>query len=481
MAGRVHALGSQPVIIGREDADIIIDAPDLSRRHLRIAPVAEGWSIEDLESRNGTFVNGEPLRGQRALVFGDRLQLGATTQFLFAPYDAVAEKLLELQKMEAVGQLAAGVAHDFRNLLSAIQNNLTYLAVELQRESFDRHEFSICVEETQQAARQATELTQRLLGVARRGERREERVDLLDLVEEVVALCRRSFPPTVEITTTAGEHEELILAGDQGELHQVLMNLCVNARDAMPDGGLLEIELRQQLGPGLRATLLATGKSHKWVQLEVRDQGVGMDAQTRARIFEPFFSTKGERGTGLGLATVFNVVHQHGGDIEVDSAVGLGTTFRILLPLLDQPTTPAETIARVASAEVMLTRGKSVLLVDDEPKVLAATSRLLRGWGYPVLATEDGREAVMLFEKHREEIGCAVIDVVMPNLDGKALLRILRLLDASLPVVLTSGRLAAAELRSLLGPHDAFVAKPHDEELRQALEACLGLAKATVS
>lgn len=230
--------------------------------------------------------------------------------------------------------------------------------------------------------------------------------------------------------------------------------------------------LRAQWGGGGLPGLVSDGGAT--VTLEIEDTGEGMDAATRARIFDPFFTTKGKAGTGLGLATVHSVIRHHGGDISVTSEFGHGSTFRIVLPS-NGDDHPLETLYRIPSVEVRVpeTRG-TLLLVDDERLVLQASGRLMESWGYDVRVALSGAEAVEIFEAHREELSCMVVDVQMPGIDGPSLLRILRLIDPELRAILTSARMGIEEGEALLGPHDFFVLKPHGDNLRAVLRKVLG-------
>jgi two-component system cell cycle sensor histidine kinase/response regulator CckA len=464
--GNTFYVPARGAVVGRDAAaDVRIEAPDLSRRHLRLSRDEEGWLVADLDSRNGTLLDGEHVSQQaRRLPLGSRLQLGTVT-LLFTAHDDIGEKLVELQKMEALGRMAAGVAHDFRNLLSAMNNNVQFALDSLGETVGVEPDVLESLAETTQALQRASELTAQLLSIVRSSDLEETQVDLSELIEEVDALTRRQ-PNAVHVIVEAEPH--LMVRGDRTRLHQLLMNLAVNGCDAMPEGGTLTLRARPYRGPA--ALLANTGSS---VSLEVIDTGVGIDPTIRTRIFEPFFSTKGSDGTGLGLATVYSVVRHHGGEISVESSPRRGSLFRVVLPTGEQERAREETVSRTPSIETLFV-GKAVMLVDDEPMVLAASQRLLESWGYAVYTAEGGADAVQLFEEVRGELSCVIVDVQMPGLDGLALLRILRMVAPDLRAIVTSARVDPEYVRDDLGPNDLFVPKPHDKHLRRALRELVG-------
>lgn len=478
--GRVFTLGRRGAVIGRgADAEIAVDAFDVSRRHARIAPDGEGsWIIEDLQSHNGTLVNGVAVE-RKALAFGDRVQLGDNALFIFTRQDAVEEKLLELQKMEVVGQLASGVAHDFNNLFAALQTNLLFLEQQLAGPQLDRAAVDACLAESKVALASAVQLSRRLLEISRRVEHDEAIVDLSQLAREVLQICARAFGDAIAIQAEIDPRLEVL--GDRAQLHQVLMNLCINAREAIvarSPGGTLTLTARRarlsEIAP--RSLVLAPGD--QVVVLSVSDDGEGMSEQVLARIFEPFFTTKRERGgTGLGLATAFHVVRRHGGEIDASSSPGEGTTFRVLLPLATAEKA-ALTRHRERTARGSLEDTGSypllpmvVLVIDDDPSFLSATARLLGSWGYEALVCSSGPEAVRVLEAHLGEVGCAILDLAMPVLTGQETLRILRSVAPTLRVILTSGQSSEEEVADLLPSVEGFLPKPHEPEALRALLA----------
>ena len=350
------------------------------------------------------------------------------------------EQLRQAQKMEAVGQLAGGIAHDFNNLLTVI-NGFSQVTLDLLGEEDPARPL---VDEIFRAGTRAAGLTRQLLAFSRRQVLEPRVVDLNAHVAETERLLRRLIGEDVILSTSLAPDVGRVRV-DPGQLEQVLLNLAVNARDAMPRGGRLSIETRNHSGP--------TGNV---VVLEVTDTGTGMDAETRARIFEPFFTTKEPgKGTGLGLAVVHGIVTQSGGQIEVESEVDRGTTFRIELP-------------RVAGDPVVGSIGpvdlppgtETLLLVEDEPAVRALDRRVLSNCGYTVLEAKDGRDALRVAAEHVGRIDVLVSDVVMPHLGGRQLAEKLMAARPGLKVLFVSGYTDDAVLRHGVGAEFAFLPKP---------------------
>jgi PAS domain S-box-containing protein len=322
------------------------------------------------------------------------------------------EQLRQAQKMEAIGRLAGGVAHDFNNLLMAIHGYAELLVQNLQEGDERRSD----AQEIINAADRAAGLTRQLLAFSRRQVITQQAIALDRLVEGMRNMLQRLIGPAIQITTNVWPDLTPVLA-DATQVEQILVNLVINARDAMPDGGTITIELRNaeldRIGvaahPGLQAG--------DYVEMAIRDTGSGMDADTVSRIFEPFFTTKeGSKGTGLGLATVYGIVQQSSGAIEVQSRVGHGTAFYIYLPRATDLGKPAP-IASVKS----LTGTETVLLVEDDDRVRALVANMLRKNGYTVLLASAGDQALEIAARHRGRIDLLLTDVVMPGLSGRIL------------------------------------------------------------
>jgi PAS domain S-box-containing protein len=386
-------------------------------------------------------------------------------------FRALGTRLAQAQKMEAVGQLAGGVAHDFNNLLTAILGNLSLLVNGLPENDPSRD----LAAAAEQAARRASALTSQLLGVSQRTLLYAKPTDLNDVIDEVVGLLRRTLDPCInlEVRKTAPGH---VLA-DAGQLNQVLMNLCLNAKDAMPDGGRLLLETARVVLDADYARLHPEGRAGEFVRLRVSDTGHGIAPEARARIFEPFFTTKGPgKGTGLGLAMVFAIVKRHQGWIDCYSEPGQGARFDIYLPrfVADDVSAPA-----AAPATPSLHGRETILLADDEPVLRDLGRAILERHGYRVLLAEDGFQAVEMYRQDPDRIDLVILDLTMPHLSGRAACKLIREIDPAARVLLASGYPAdhatQDEHEGILG----FIGKPYrPEELATTVRAALDRAVA---
>ncbi len=461
-AGRTFPLTGVEALIGRApEADVSLRGSDISRRHALIRRTDDGvFIIKDLGSRNGTEVNGAPVTEQ-PLKFGDKIRVGSKTILLFTQHDRVEDMLLQAQKLESIGQLAGGVAHDFNNLLGAILANVSYLRGVPQDTPLGEDPIQDAIDDIRRAAERASELTKQLLGIARRGAADQRPLDLSGLLEEVRSLVSRTMPPTIAVQAKIGAG--LRVKADASQLHQVLMNLCINARDAMPTGGTLTLRAtRRELRESDVLTLpfLAPGAC---VQITVADTGIGMSQTVRSRLFEPFFTTKPEGGgTGMGLAIAYGIIKSHGGQIQVESEPGKGSRFHVYLPAIDAAVEQTPRPTTILAGTASLARGL-VLLVEDEPILRKSTQRLLEGLGYGVLGAADGEEAVDLFRQHHKLIEFVLLDMVMPKLAGPETFHALRRIKPEIQVVLTSGYVEEGSVSALLEAGAAgFLHKPYE-------------------
>jgi hypothetical protein len=363
------------------------------------------------------------------------------------------DQFRQAQKMEAVGRLAGGVAHDFNNILTVIVGYSEALLSKLELEDGLR----LKVVEIQKGCARAASLTRQLLAFSRQQVLRPKVLNLNALVLNISQMLRRLIGEDIELITRLAQDLGPVKA-DPGQLEQVLMNLVVNARDAMPRGGTLNIESSNvELGDTLSGVPIAV-RPGPYVLLTVSDTGTGFDEATRSRLFEPFFTTKElGKGTGLGLSTVYGIVKQSEGYITVDSDPGRGATFRIYLPRSAEP---------VNSLEVSVPAGpekgtETILLVEDEEPVRSLMRAILEERGYRVLAASDGGEALRIAERHRDRIDVLVTDVVMPGMGGRELASRLVASRPETKVLFVSGHVDTAYVdRGLLGQEGAFLQKP---------------------
>ena len=342
-------------------------------------------------------------------------------------------QLVQAQKMEAVGQLAGGIAHDFNNLLTVIGGRSALL---LQRGGFS-DAVRTDVELIGKTADRAAALTRQLLAFSRKQVLEPRPVEPNALVGRVVPMLRRLIGEHIELVIVAGRDVGHVLA-DPGQVEQVIMNLVVNARDAMPDGGMVKIETAGRDLPEAARHAQGHVPPGQYVTLSVQDAGSGMDTATLARIFEPFFTTKEPgKGTGLGLSTVHGIVHQSGGYIGVDSAPGRGTTFTIYLPRIAAGAASPDAAPPAPSGA---TRGtETVLLVEDEEEVRRLASEILKGCGYTVLETGDPLEALTMAERRSGAVDLLVTDMVMPAMGGSELAERLTITCRGMRVLYISG------------------------------------------
>lgn len=365
-------------------------------------------------------------------------------------------RLRQAEKMEAIGQLAGGVAHDFNNQLACILGNAELLghpnAAEEQRKLVD----NILI-----AVKRSSDLTAQLLAFSRRGKYRSEPVDLHQVVTEVVEILSRSIDKRIEITTRFDARRS-VSVGDPSQLQNAVLNLALNARDAMPRGGRLcfatdNLSVGEAPAPE-RPGAVSTGE---YIRLSVSDTGVGMDEQTQQHLFEPFFTTKDVgKGTGLGMAAVYGTVKLHQGWLAVSSRPGQGTTIEVHLPVGAQSVMPA----REAKPAPALTGPVRILLVDDEALVRDATQRLLEMLGCIVTVCKDGEHAVEFYRAFHASIDLVILDLVMPVKDGRDTVLDMRVIHPGGKILLASGYSAEGVAQSVIeGGVDDFIQKPYTQ------------------
>jgi two-component system, cell cycle sensor histidine kinase and response regulator CckA len=472
----------------------------IGRRFMRVAHVPEkdgsgnvtGWvsAISDITDRKQTE---EMLRQAKDELARANEELEQRVQFRTAELQLanaalsqereeekrLEQQLRQAQKMESIGTLAGGIAHDFNNILNIIKG---YASLLRQQGPQDNRDVTESLDVIDEAIGRGASTVQQLLAAAKGSAVRFEQVDLNDTLQKLKALLSGTFPRTIDIGLDFDSNLASVLA-DPNQINQVLLNICVNARDAMPDGGELLLKTETLNGAELPPHF-QRAKETSYACISVKDVGLGMDEVTKSRIFEPFFTTKEQgQGTGLGLSVAYGIVTSHGGFIDVASATGRGTTFRIYLPIadshrgtagLDRPADPLE-------IESVAANGHVVLFVEDEVRQLELMRKSLEKVGYRVLVAMDGVEAIETFLRHKHEISVVVLDLGLPKLNGWEALQKMRKADPTLKPILASGYISS-EMESALaeGELSALLMKPYrpDEILEKVSLAVLRSAKA---
>lgn len=371
---------------------------------------------------------------------------------------ALEEQLRQAQKLDAVGRLAGGIAHDFNNLLTAVLGNIDLTLAQMPGQESSRELLAAA----NQAAVRAAELTNQLLSFSRQSPLCPRPLSLNGCVDEAVRMLSRTLDPRITVNVS-GRPDLWSVEADAGRMVQVLMNLCLNARDAMSEGGMLALTTENVVLDEAFAAMHLDSRPGEFVRLQIRDTGQGMAPEVRARIFEPFFTTKGlGKGTGLGLSVVLGIVQQHQGWIECMSEVGRGTRFDLYLPRADRL---EENVAAPVPAGAPRGRGETILLVDDEPLLRDLGSMILETYGYRVLVAADGLEAIELFMRERSRISLVVLDLSMPRLSGRDAYRRLLRIDPHVRVLFTSGYSGSSARHAEVTPRaEGFIDKPYRPE-----------------
>ncbi len=376
-------------------------------------------------------------------------------------------QFLRAQRMESIGTLAGGIAHDLNNVLSPILTAVELLQMRLNDESSQR-----LLNILHTNAVRGSEMIKQVLSFARGVEGEHIPLQPTHLIKEIVKILADTMSKNIEITFSI-DPELWSVSGDATQLHQVLMNLCVNARDAMPHGGGLRIEAENVEIDEHYARMNVDAKPGKYVSIGVIDTGHGIPEQNLTKIFDPFFTTKEYgQGTGLGLSTVAGIVRSHGGFINVYSEIGRGARFKVYLPAIASAQTAH---AKPSRRDLPVGDGELILVIDDENAIREVASETLNAFGYRVIAANDGAEAMAVFATHKDDVKVVITDMMMPYMDGPATIRALRRLDPKVKIIATSGLKAedkisdAAQLGVI-----TFLPKPYTaEKLLKTVAAAL--------
>ncbi len=459
--GRTFQLGDATVLGRGADADIQLIDEQISRCHARICRNESGQCvIEDLDSANGTFVNEVPVRSQ-LLQLGDYIRLGTRTVLVVVSRDPIHDELLQQRRLEELGRMGVGIAHDLNNMLGAIGSTLDFLGDLSPDTPLEETQVRECLRDLRLAGNQAAELTGMLIGFVRGEQANQGEVDLAGVCTRVVRMLGHVLDRSIVIEY-APAPAGLVVLGRQAELMQLVLNLCLNARDAMPEGGRLTVSVE-------RARPTPTdSETPAEARITVGDTGAGMDAETIQRVFEPFYTTKGGTGSlGFGLAIANAVARGHGGRIDVESRPGSGSVFTVHLPLTRerQSDQPALTLRPPLNAPSGETRSR-VLVVDDESLVRRSLRRLLQRAGYDVLEAANGVEALKIYASAARKPAVVLLDLDMPEMGGLEAARRLAEQAAEAKVVFISGHLDRS--RDVVPAGARILAKPC--EVRELLD-----------
>lgn len=459
-------------LLGHEEHDVVgrsfaefIHPSDLEAASAEVGRLAAGAETTDFEVRFLQKSGGQRTLQWRAIAAPDRGLIYAGGRDV-TEQRAIESRLRQSEKMEAIGLMAGGVAHDFNNHLLAILMNTEYTLKHIESATMREH-----LEQVKHGAQRAAELTRQLLDVSRKTPLRMVDLDLNELIDDLLKLLRRTIPENIELDFVAG-HRLPNIYGDLSALEQVVMNLCLNARDALPDGGRISLETETVIVNGRYREIHPWAKPGRYALMTITDDGVGMVPEVSARIFEPFFSTKADAGTGLGLATVYRIVQQHDAMINVYSEPGTGTTFKLYFPVTQRlASTVGDKLDEVASPG----GSETLLIAEDADAVRSVVTRALAHAGYHVIPAEDGEQAVALAREHRDEISLALLDLVMPRLGGREAAERIRAELPHIALLFTSGygntRSVALDEQKTRVVHKPYELDELLREIRRALES----------
>ncbi len=367
----------------------------------------------------------------------------------------LAQQFLRAQRLESLGTLASGIAHDFNNILTPILAASQLLPLRLTHlEGRDRQ----LIEMVESSAKRGSDLVKQILAFASGVEGKRVSLQVRHLLAEVLQVVGQTFPKNIEIHREIPATDLWTVAADATQLHQVFMNLCVNARDAMSDGGILTIAVKNKFLDPVYSQMNLEAQSGAYVAISITDTGTGIPPELIDRIFDPFFTTKEVgKGTGLGLSTVLGIIKNHGGFVKVHSQIGQGTQFKIYLPAISSEIAPA-----AAAPEILDGHRELILIVDDEPLIQEVAKTILEYQDYQTLVASSGAEAIELYTQHPQSIQVILIDMMMPSMDGLTLVRALQQLNPDVKTIITSGLVSSRQVAQLasLGVRE-FLAKPY--------------------
>ncbi len=372
-------------------------------------------------------------------------------------------QFLRAQRMESLGTLASGIAHDFNNILTPILATAQLLPIRLPDLN---HQNRQLIEMMESSAKRGAELVKQILAFASGIEGNRVSLQVKHLVAEILQFARQTFPKTIDIHRNIAATDIWTVSADATQLHQVLMNLCVNARDAMPDGGILTISVNNRIIEPTDPEIDLEIPPGAYVTISVTDTGMGIPSELRDRIFDPFFTTKDVgKGTGLGLSTVLGIIKNHGGVVTVDSEIDRGSQFKVYLPAIASPIAPVAVTPKILTAQQQL-----IAIVDDEPLIREIAKTILEEHNYQTITASSGAEAIDLYARHQQDIQVVLMDLMMPGMDGLTAMGELQKLNPAVKVIISSGLVSNDALSERLRqPIDrladlgmsAFLAKPY--------------------
>jgi PAS domain S-box-containing protein len=372
-------------------------------------------------------------------------------------------QLLRAQRLESLGTLAGGIAHDLNNILTPIL--AMPQIIQMRQPQLDERAQAM-LKTIEDSAQRGANMVKQILTFTRGTGGERVALQVAPLLQEVIKVVEQTFPKAIAIREELPNQPLGIVSADPTHLHQVLMNLCVNARDAMPNGGVLTLSIEPYFVDEVFAQTNFEAQVGEYVLITIADTGTGIPPEVRDRIFDPFFTTKAHgQGTGLGLSTVLGIVKTYGGFLRVSSEMGKGTQFKVYLPTTEETITEIEQVSNLPRGQ-----GELILIVDDDPVIQRTHQALLEGYSYKTLVANDGIEAVALYGKHKNDINIVLMDVMMPNMDGMTTIRILKKMNSKVKIVALSG-LSSNKEAVLAAGASVFLAKPFtvDDLLRSIL------------